>query len=237
MEKITIEKFLERIKELPLDLRMGITNIDFLSAIRSIQRENQLHIDQGASLEDLTFRVILGDISDDEYIRNLQNDLSVGREMAYKLANEINDTVLEPIRTEIQNIQQENETIEAAATLPKDIPIEEDHSNLTPEDVLAGIENPHPSVAIKHETIIPSAPVPVVVKPPTQPATKVDDITIPTPVVAPAPEDKPIVEAPSLPKVPTVKLTDVLNKKLDQATSSKPVQVSHNIDPYKEPVE
>jgi hypothetical protein len=241
MEKLTLEKFLERTKELPLDVRMGIVDTDFLTAIRNIQRDNQLHIDQGAALEDLTFKVILGDITDEEYLQDLQRDLSIDQAFAYKIANSVNENILEPIRTEIKKLQEETEILNSVPTaaeiaaLPEE-PAEPEHLNAA--DVLAGIEDPDPSIPVQHETIIPN--VPTAPKPAAVTATP----PVPTPVTAPVVPVTPAqpAQATVLPpvapsKTPTVKIAEALNLKLEQPVSTKPAQIEHSIDPYKEPIE
>jgi hypothetical protein len=212
--------FREKLKDLPLDVREAVVNTDYLSGLEEIQVSQKLHIDQAAMMEELTFKLMLGEIDTEDYVLNLTKALNIDSAKSTEIAQAVDIKIMQPIKNELQNIQDENEVVEEETP--------EDHSSLKAEDILAEVENPQPSVGILHETIMPqkvSAPI----TPPIPVAPKVT----PLPTGWPVPQKTVAVQNPT----PTASIAATLNQKLEQPTVSKPVEIKHSIDPYKEAVE
>ena len=233
MQQNPLTIFLDRVKQLPLDLREGILNVDFLSALREIQVKNKLHIDQGAGMEELTYKLILGDLEEGGYVNNLEEMIHVDNQTANNIAADVNEKILQPIREEVQVLEEENRVLELSQE-SADIKVKEKaesapaadseyHNRLTPENILAEIENPQASVGTIHQTLLPTtAPMPslpVTIKTEEKPTTT----TYPTAV-------------PENPKPAVISIAQALGQKLTEVQISRPTEVKHSIDPYHEPI-
>ena len=241
MQQNPLTTFLDRVKLLPLDLREGILNVDFLSALREIQGKNKLHIDQGAGMEELTYKLILGDLEEGGYVNNLEEMIHVDNQTANNIAADVNEKILQPIREQVQILEEENAVLELshdpateakAKELATSAPATdaEYHNGLTPENILAEIENPQASVGTVHQTIIPTttpAPVAQSTPPPTPAATK--PIEVATKTTYPT-------STPTTPKPTVISIAEALGQKLTEAQISRPTEIKHSIDPYHEPI-
>lgn len=226
-QTLNLETFLTRLEELPEDLKEAILTVGFLDRLKRVQKVSLLHIDQAGILEDLVFKVILGDIKSEDFPQIVATSMYLSNDEATALATTIDQEVLQPIREEFKSIREETEDLEetedeAAEETP------EDPSNLKAEDILAEVENPQPSVGILHETIIPQK-----VLAPIAPPIPVTPKITPLPTGWPVPQKTVAVQNPT----PTATIAATLNQKLEQPTVSKPVEIKHSIDPYKEAVE
>ncbi len=212
--------FREKLKDLPLDVREAVVNTDYLSGLEEIQVSQKLHIDQAAMMEELTFKLMLGEIDTEDYVLNLTKTLNIDPAKSLEIAQEVDAKIMQPIKNELQNIQDEDEVVEEEAP--------EDHSSLKAEDILAEVENPQPSVGTLHETIVPQK-----VSTPTAPPIPVAPKVTPLPTGWPVPQQPIAVQNPT----PVATIAATLNQKLEQPMVSKPVEIKHSIDPYKEVVE
>lgn len=252
MQQNPLTTFLDRVKQLPLDLREGILNVDFLSALREIQTKNKLHIDQGAGMEELTYKLILGDLEEGGYVNNLEEMIHVDNQSANNIAADVNEKILQPIREQVQILEEENAVLglshdpateakakELATSAPATDA--EYHNGLTPENILAEIENPQASIGTIHQTIIPSA-TPVAVSP------SVIQTAESLPSSAPSPSSSALkpgeiatkttypTSTPETPKPAVISIAEALGQKLTEAQISRPTEIKHSIDPYHEPI-
>lgn len=165
MAQSPIQKFLEQIKNLPEDLEQAILSVDFLKELKKIQQDKRLHIDQAAALEETTLKAMLGEIEINDFVKTLAANMRVSEQEAAQSAQLIEKNIFGPIRASFEQIQEElveEEVDDEILTgnnvqepTVKTISDESVHEHLHVDDVLAGIENPHPSVPEVHETIIP----------------------------------------------------------------------------------
>lgn len=223
MNKTPLENFISRLQELPLDIREGVLAVDFLAALQKIQTQYRLHIDQGALLEELTFRLMLGDITEEQYMKDMQNELHINQDQSNLLANAINENIIEPIKIEIERIERENVLIESVDEQPEAIAeTPEYHATLKSEDILAEIEKPtiSPTISTKMAPPFETTPLP----PPSVPS-----------VVAPIIEPAVAPVAPIAP-TPSENIATKLDQTMSAPLSSKPTEIKHSLDPYLEPV-
>lgn len=231
MEKLSIDTFLKRLDELPLDIKEGVLNVDFLQEIREIQKAQKLHIDQGAALENLIFNIILGNIEESEFLHRAKEEIQIDENQVILIESMVNEKILNPIKREIERLQEENSFLNEESTeeaLPK--PTESgDYSKLSTENILAEIEDPQPSIGVTHETVVMEKVAPVIQNTPV----KIENHSTQVPAGWPIPANQtaaPAVAAPS-------PIVSALNQKLEQPTVIKPVEIKHSLDPYKEAVE
>lgn len=233
---------LEHIDKLPSDLKTAVLTTNYLSALHNIQSSRKLHIDQAASLERLTFMLMLGEIDETQYLERLSKELYISDSVAEEIGNEVQTLVLEPILKKFQLLQTTEGIPKAGLinTNESNVVQKQENHSLTAESILAEIENPTPSIPVitpdtssKTTTSIAADAVLST----TQAAVTTPSITpttIQTLSTNPAtPEVKPVV--------PSAAILKTLNSKLDTTSVAVPTTTSTelrpSIDPYREPVE
>ena len=228
------KKFSEKLQSFSVDVRQAVLNVDILGALENLQQTYKLHFDQSTDLESLTFEFILGDIDVETFQADLQKSLGLLEDTILDITKKVNETILTPIKDEMQKIQEQNIVLEEGEEGGGvDMPTTEDHSELTPADILEGIENPHPSIStavektvapIKSDTssILKAAAVTPVI---TNTSAISPEQPVPTPATA--------VLTPS----PISKIAASLDTKLSQPSSTKPTEINISTDPYHEPIE
>ncbi len=165
----------EKTDQLPSELAEIVLAFNFTGGFTEVVSKYKLHLDQGEILEDLTFRVMFGDLDAVTFVGKLSSDLSLPSGTAKELSEDINSKIIEPVKKALMN------HVEEQAEAYKDIELDEseleDEENPTPSpqefhpksaynepitndepavqhisqklthaDVLHGIENPHPSI-------------------------------------------------------------------------------------------
>jgi hypothetical protein len=241
-QKTPLNTFLDRVAQLPIDIRQGILEVDFLSALRKITDDNQLHIDQASALEETTFQLMIGDIEEKDYIQDLSQNMRVPVGRAESIADAVNQSIFEPIREAIERLQDEDESIdevisekEQGATGVENKSGTEDHNSLNADDILAGIENPTPSSTFTRTEVntnsrVLSAPSSKDILDAMVDANKTN--TQQAPVAT-----QPVAIPPPTPaSAPTVASTSLQNNLTQQVVSPTSTSIA-SIDPYKEPVE
>ncbi len=117
-----IKYFEEKIKQVPLELQSAILSVDFLGGLRQIQKKYLLHIDQGNELEGATFRFMFGDIPNpDAFRQELADKLNIPPSLATTILEDVEKSVLAPIRQKLQEAEQESieEAVEDLVTIGK----------------------------------------------------------------------------------------------------------------------
>jgi len=128
----------DRFKELPKVVQNAITDSDWLETIRKITKGNNLLIDQGLVIENVTTYLMFGLIHPDIYTSKIKKEAELTNDQAIKIATEVEDT-LPKINTNI-NDSEENEREDLIKELEGDIRIddgkEEDLKESTDDEVL-----------------------------------------------------------------------------------------------------
>lgn len=94
-------------EKLPTGVQKIITESNWQEKIRLIVKNNNLRIDQGATIESETFLVMLGFDTPDNFIQNLMNEAKLSQEIAQKIEEEVAETIFEPIKEILINKTQE----------------------------------------------------------------------------------------------------------------------------------
>ena len=166
----------EKTDQLPSDIAEIVLEFDFTGGFTEIVNKYKLHLDQAEILEDLTFRVMFGELDPVVYIDKLSSELSISKTVAKELAEDTNIGIIDAVKKNIiKHVEEEAEYY-------KDVELDEENTNtpettpitfhpksiynepivdnvppvhhlnpthdakLTHADVLHGIENPHPSI-------------------------------------------------------------------------------------------
>ena len=114
MTATSIERNTEKFIKLPLDYQEAIKSSDYDNALDTITKEHKLHIDQSAELEYLLAKLIFGEIKAEDMISKMENVLNISNIEATKLATELNQKIIKPIKENLKDIQtktQEKEDV------------------------------------------------------------------------------------------------------------------------------
>ncbi|MEN9649166.1 MAG: hypothetical protein RL094_133 [Candidatus Parcubacteria bacterium] len=217
----------ENLPRLPLDVQEAIVNTDYLAGLKRVQQENKLHLDQGEEIEDLTFKLMIGDIDPEEFPALVATNLHTDKNTALEITKKVEEYVMNPIRQGLENLDYTEETLSEEADGQK----QESHENLHPNDILAEIENPTPAVAEVHKTTVTET-VKRIPKVATADILANASKMFPTnPLDAAATVQQ---AQPATGTTPAQQVTTALNTNLTQTTVTKPEQIKTSLDPYKE---
>ena len=100
------EEFLERIKKLPPDLTDAIFSEDIAETMLSIGKKYGLLIDKIGRLSEAVNDVILGVLHPKEFISTIEKTLSIDRETARKIAQEVNTEIFAKIRESLRKVHK-----------------------------------------------------------------------------------------------------------------------------------
>jgi len=104
MRSYTNEQLIEFYKKLPKDLQEAILSVNTSSIIQNIGKKYILSIDKIGELADETGMVMVGITHPHNYISNLAQRLSVDKETARKIAEEINTQIFAKVRESLKKI-------------------------------------------------------------------------------------------------------------------------------------
>jgi len=108
--------------KLPEDLKEAIFSVDSADIIQAIGKKYNLAIDKIGEAADETGLVMLGITHPDNFIANLAERLKIDKDMAGKIAREVNDQIFAKVRESMKKIQGVNgvvKTEEAKKEEPK----------------------------------------------------------------------------------------------------------------------
>jgi hypothetical protein len=105
MTAISIERNTEKFNNLPADYQQAVRMSDYDNKLGLITKEHKLHIDQSATLESLLARLIFGEIESEDIISEMEDKINISNTEALGIAKEIDEIIIKPIKTNLQNIQ------------------------------------------------------------------------------------------------------------------------------------
>lgn len=105
MTAISIERNTEKFNNLPTDYQQAIRMSDYDNNLGLITKEHKLHIDQSATLESLLAKLIFGEIESKDIISEMEDKINISNTEALSIAKEIDETIIRPIKSNLQNIQ------------------------------------------------------------------------------------------------------------------------------------
>lgn len=103
-----IQKIIEEQKrKMPKAVRDAIVNIDMNHELQRLSESHGLRADQGSALEAEIFLLLLGLEHPNVFVKNLTRTGMFSGDQATKLANDIDKTILAPIKHELLKMFQE----------------------------------------------------------------------------------------------------------------------------------
>ena len=125
MEQQDIKTLLRtHFSRLPEKLQSAITESSIPEKLRAISKEHRLHLDQGQSLENETYMVMLGIEESDEYEKNIKKELQIDSETAGKIASAVGKEIFLPIRDALKELTVEKQQMPTETTEKNNFPKE-----------------------------------------------------------------------------------------------------------------
>ena|SRR3989344_5120762 len=106
----------QRYQELPEDIKRAIKSADLATKFSNITNKHSLHIDQNGALQTETILVMLGLEPTEDYVENVQRNVEVSRTEALSIAEDVNNEILDPIKTSLRSFQEQSESEETPIT-------------------------------------------------------------------------------------------------------------------------
>ncbi|MCK6462727.1 MAG: hypothetical protein L6Q29_02815 [Candidatus Pacebacteria bacterium] len=215
MKKLSTEQLIEIYKKLPKDLMDALFTVDTSSIIKNIGEKNRLTIDKTGEVANETGMVMMGITHPSEFITNLAMRLSIDKDLARAIAQDINEQVFRPVRDSLRKIHGITDGSEISAKVS---PLEKPQRETFVSANFQGqsLDKPHREEILKEiEKDHGKDEVPDILKGSTNPF----DVKMKEEVHQAPVEEKTYEEKPA-PQPPT----------------EKP-KVKYAVDPYREPVE
>ncbi len=259
MDKDNKSVIYEQFKTLPPVIRDTILNSNWQDKIRRVVKVNNLHIDQGAAIENLVLITMLGIETPEDFVKNAMEYAEVTEEQAYNISAEVEREIFGDIRKKLIDItdvsgtvaeidQATNElgkvasAIESAAkeqitpakpSLKDKIPA--NYFEATPSATTIPAEDPYREPPVIEEKKPSSAITPLVL----------ESEIIEEPIIkkAPAPIEL-IIEEPKIeeklpPKLPPKPIFNPMPKEISTQPTPEIPNTSPStakVDPYREPI-
>lgn len=233
----------EQFKLLPKIIQDTILNSNWEEKIRRVVKNNNLHVDQGAAIENLVLITMLGIETPETFVQNAKEYAEVSEEQAYTISSEVEREIFGDIRRKLIELTDTTDTVE-----------EIDHTANELDRVASAIEKESQKTPLKEKIPVnsfapnsapttPSVPnVPKLTKLPPVPPTPITTNAVIAPVIT----EKPVVahstpaviekavEAPKIPKPIFTPMPKTIPTQTPVANTSTP---NVKLDPYREPVE
>ncbi|MBU1179075.1 hypothetical protein KKB69_01950 [Patescibacteria group bacterium] len=104
MANLTSEKLNELYQKLPPDVKEAYFGVNTAEILQSIAKENNLTTEKLGIMADETGLLMLGITHPAEFISNLANRMDLQKELARKVAHEINEKIFSKIRESLRKI-------------------------------------------------------------------------------------------------------------------------------------
>lgn len=124
MNDVNIHQLIrERFSALPEKLQQAITSTEVAEKLRAISNKYRLHLDQGQTLENETYMVLLGIEEAEKYEDNVRRELGIPKEDAHAIATDVAEEIFLSVRGELK--ERTKETEEPAPQTPPQEPLPE----------------------------------------------------------------------------------------------------------------
>lgn len=166
MDYLTNEQILEKYEKLPEDLKEVIFSVEMSETIKKIGEKYGLYVDKIGELGNETGMVMLGLISVKDYIPNLASRLGINKEIAGKIAGEVNAQIFFKVRESLKKLHG-IDGIETSEIKKEDIKREIEKEEPKIPDIMRGVFKPNGvevKPEVKAETPKEPAPNPFEVK-------------------------------------------------------------------------
>lgn len=223
----------EQFKTLPKIIQDTLLDSHWQEKIRRVVKINNLHIDQGAAIENLVLITMLGIETPEDFVKNAQEYAQVDYDQALAISNQVEREIFSDIRKKLI------EATDASGTVA-----EIDQATNELDKVAADIENAAKSTPASKPSLkekIPSdyfekkvapATAPVINDPYKEPI--IDEEPEEVVVIKPAPVPVAPIEI-KLEKLPPKPIFNPMPKEISPQNAA-PVTPTAKVDPYREPV-
>lgn len=232
MSEIT-EAIKEQFKSLPKVIQDTVLNSNWEEKIRRIVKVNNLHVDQGAAIENLVLITMLGIETPEEFVQNAKEYARVSEEQAYNISAEVEREIFGDIRKKLVEISDITGTID-----------EIDHTTNELNKVATAIEKEATSTTTKPslKQKIPTDYFNKDYKEPEKPADPYKEPLTEEDVVIdeqPIETKKEIDPAIIIPPTPKAEPKPIFNPMPKEVVAETPISTptTAKLDPYREPVE
>lgn len=111
MDSETQNIIASQFKELPEVIQDTITGSNWQEKIRRVVKNNNLHVDQGAAIENLVFITMLGIETPQRFVQNAKEFAKVSDDQAITISNEVEREIFGDIRRKLIAITETADTI------------------------------------------------------------------------------------------------------------------------------
>lgn len=177
----------EQVKTLSPNLQRAINIVPWKSLLQEIGMASTLNLEQIASLEQETMFIIYGLENPNDYISNIIREMSLSKEIAYRIAESVANKIFEPILKRSDELEKEK--LQTPPVVPLPTPINPPNNPPVVEPAFA-----QGSIMIKKGEVVHS--VPHVEQPKPEPAKQPVVIPPPTPTPPPIKTEKVVLPAP-----------------------------------------
>lgn len=112
MDNETKNTIQEQFKLLPKVIQDTILNSNWQEKIRRVVKNNNLHIDQGAAIENLVLITMLGIETPEDFVERAKEYAEVTEEQAYTISNEVEREIFGDIRRKLIEIADTANTVD-----------------------------------------------------------------------------------------------------------------------------
>jgi hypothetical protein len=120
--------------ELPNDVREAMTSVDTMEVLNDIKEKYKLHIDQVGQLSAEVALLMIGVISSQRFIPNIESLMMIPKETATAIAAEVNEKIFQRVRNTLKSMKHDetNDTWEENPEEPKKEDSEPDEPKKAP---------------------------------------------------------------------------------------------------------
>ena len=97
-------------RNIPEEILKIIHSGDVYSRLEKIGSKYNLHLDQLGDLNIATEKTMVGKLKSSKFIETISKNLNISEETAENIANDINREIMDPIRSSLQKMQEEENT-------------------------------------------------------------------------------------------------------------------------------
>ncbi len=150
MQFITGKKYRATFNKLPQEVQDVISTDENWEKIHEIGTAHKLHIDSEGQLINMTIDVMMGFIPGNEFSHMICKEIGIEKNIADQIVHDIDEKIFKPIKQKMIDLYGEKgeKTKNAYDVSEYDPHAEEDHSDLTRNDVLKEIEQPFKTGAV-----------------------------------------------------------------------------------------
>jgi|GEM_PF-1314954 len=236
-DNFTHEQIERAFATLPEGVRAVLLATETGDALIRIGKTHNLHIDQTASLEDVTTLTLCGLIPRERFTATITSELHITHEQALAITEQVNTDIFSRIRTSLESQTATNNIDTSSSDIPKEASLDEYIPSR--DDILKEIETPTPTpdmvrIPITKEPLSPAT------TPEVTPVVRSESLPVETPLhdVMLVPP-KPAVPQSSTPSVPILdkRLSEEIHTPIEKTSlPPTPPTTPPRIDPYREPM-